>query len=429
MLLPTVLAYPGNMADAQNAARALHEAGVLIGFVTGFVWRPGSSAAACLGLLPQEMRARVHRQLGRRTISQVPPELVHAYPTWELLRTGLALTLRHPVLTDLAWDALSHRFDQLVAERYVPKAKAIQCFEYTALTSFKRAHQAGVRRILHLSSLDSRRFEEIQRAEKSHWPELRSSYDSYFEAKFERRYARRCEEIALADRIIANSSLTARSHIAAGADASKFAVVPLGAPPTIDKAEVRPNAATDPLKVAWAGNFSLGKGAHYLSEAWRRLAGGKSARLDVYGRQSIPGRLITAGQPNITFHGSVPQARLFEAFKTSDVLVFPTLSDGFGMVVAEAMAHGCPVITTDQAGAADLVTKNNGLIVPAADSEALAEALRWCLDNRARLSEMRFAALETARRRQWSDFRQDVRNALDVSPHRTSHHSERRSVS
>ena len=93
--------------------------------------------------------------------------------------------------------------------------------------------------------------------------------------------------------------------------------------------------------------------------------------------------------------------------------MFPTLSDGFGLVVAEAMAHGLPVITTDQAGAADLVTPDNGLIVPAADPRALADALQWCLDNRDRLQAMRFHALETARRRQWPDFRRDLIAALE----------------
>src|SRR5262249_48370951 len=115
----------------------------------------------------------------------------------------------------------------------------------------------------------------------------------------------------------------------------------------------------------------------------------------------------------ITFHGSVARPVLFAAYKAADVLVFPTLSDGFGMVVTEAMAHGLPVITTDQAGAADLISPDNGRIVPAADARALADALQWCLDNRGHPHSLRFYALETARRRQWSDFRRDLIWALD----------------
>ena len=82
------------------------------------------------------------------------------------------------------------------------------------------------------------------------------------------------------------------------------------------------------------------------------------------------------------------------------------------MVVTEALAHALPVITTDQAGAVDLITEANGIVVPAGDPAPLADALRWCLDNRRRLAEMRHHALEAARRRQWSDYRRDLGKAL-----------------
>jgi glycosyltransferase involved in cell wall biosynthesis len=70
------------------------------------------------------------------------------------------------------------------------------------------------------------------------------------------------------------------------------------------------------------------------------------------------------------------------------------------------------VIATDMAGAAELVTPRNGLVVPAADPAALAEALRWCLDNRDALQDMRVEALETARRHQWADYRRDLAATL-----------------
>jgi glycosyltransferase involved in cell wall biosynthesis len=171
----------------------------------------------------------------------------------------------------------------------------------------------------------------------------------------------------------------------------------------------------------WAGTFSLRKGAHYLLEAWHLLNAGRTATLDVYGQLQVPPCLSAAVPDTVNFHGSVPKPMLFEAYRSGDVLVFPTLSDGFGLVVAEAMAHGLPVITTDQAGAADLVSPDNGRIVPAADPRALADALRWCLDNRERLQAMRPHALDTARRRQWPDYRRELIAALDTGLRRAGY--------
>jgi glycosyltransferase involved in cell wall biosynthesis len=160
------------------------------------------------------------------------------------------------------------------------------------------------------------------------------------------------------------------------------------------------------LSVVWAGNFTIGKGAHYFLDAWRALAAVRTIRARVYGGIGLPEWVLKPTLPGLALMGSVPQVDLFSAFERADVLVFPTLADGFGMVVTEAFSRGLPAITTDKAGASDLVKHGqNGLIVPAADAAALIEALQWCLDNRKTLYQMRFHALETARRWQWSDYR------------------------
>ncbi len=410
-----MFAYPGNMADAQNNARAIMEAGCLDAFVTTFVYRGDGWLANALGWIPQSVRERLRRQLARRSIDQIDDHLIHAYPMWELVRTAAGRVTRGPIAADLAWDSLSHHFDRLVARRYVPQTEAIHAYEYTALDAFRKAKSQGVARVLYLPSLDSRRFEEIQRRERQAWPELAGPYDAYFDKKFERRYMRRCEEIGLADVIVTNSALTSQSHIEAGAHPDKFLSVPLAAPPTIDAVRDRHGAVTAPLKVIWAGSFSIRKGAHYILQAWELLNPGRAARLDVYGALTVPERLLAGVGDGITFHGPVARPVLFRAYEAADVLVFPTLSDGFGLVVAEAMAHGLPVITTNQAGAADLVTPANGMVVPAGDARALAEALQWCLDNRERLAGMRHEALATARRRQWADYRREFIAGLEVA--------------
>jgi len=404
----SVFAYPGNMADAQNNARAIMEAGCLDAFVTTFVYRRDGWIAKMIDLLPRGAGDRMRRQLSRRSVDEIDADLVHAYPTWELVRTLAMRMTRGPIAADMAWDRLSHHFDRLVARRYVERTEAIHSYEYTARDGFRRAKSHGVARVLYLPSLDSRRFEEIRRRERCEWPELAGPYDEYFDSKFAERYERRCEEIDLADVIVTNSTLTARSHVDAGARAEKFLAVPLAAPPTIDAVRDRPAGAGESLKVIWAGSFSLRKGAHYILQAWEHLNAGRAAQLDIYGAIAVPERLLARAGSGITFHGSVARPELFRAFEAADVLVFPTLSDGFGMVVTEAMAHGLPVIATTEAGAADLVTPESGLIVPAANAQALADALQWCLDNRLAISAMRHGALAMARQRQWADYRREL---------------------
>lgn len=409
----TVFAYPGNMDHAQQSARALFEAGALDTYVTAFAYHRDGPLAKALARCPGARARRIAGQFERRAIGEVPWPLVRTYPFWELVRSAAVKAGAGPARVDAIWDWMCQDFDARVARRHVSNTSAIMAVEYTALASFVRANTEGVARILLLPSRDSRMSEAIARREREKWPAMAPPRQDYFDARFERRYARRAAEIAAADVIIANSALTARSHIEAGADPRKMRVVPLAAPPPVPGIRYHDDSRHRPLEIVWAGNFSLNKGAPYLLEALRRLHAGASVRLQVFGRVEAGGGLYDAVPDGVIFRGSVPRPVLFDAFETSDVLVFPTLSDGFGMAVLEAMAHGLPVIATDQAGAADVITPENGFVIPAADAGALKDALQWCLDNRGRLHAMRFGALETARRRQWPDYRAGLIAALD----------------
>jgi len=161
-----------------------------------------------------------------------------------------------------------------------------------------------------------------------------------------------------------------------------------------------------------SGQVSLRKGAHLLIEAWRKLKPAQ-AELHFYGGNLLPERFQKEIPAGITFHGSKSRAEVVRAYEESDVLVFPTLCDGFGMVVPEAMTAGCAVITTRNAGAADWIEEGkNGWVVEAASAEALAEGMQKALDADGRLDEMRAKAQETAKRHTWENFRQRFAECL-----------------
>jgi glycosyltransferase involved in cell wall biosynthesis len=402
----TIVSYPGSSVFAQQVARAFLEQKALQAYATTFVFHSDGVLDRALRWVPVSIAGELPRNLGRRSLPIVPSSFVRARPFWEIVRTGASWAGANPAFVDRIWDQMSHDFDRWVGG--VSQAEAVYAYEYTALATFEHARAQGVARVLDLPSLNSRDFEALQHAEKEKFAELRSRHDAYFDNKFDRRQARRDAEIELAEVIVANSTLTKRSHIARGADAAKIVVVPYGAPPAAMSVRM-PFDPHRPLHVVWAGSFSIRKGAHHFLEAWRSLHAGPLARASVCGGMGLPESALRPIPAGVSFRGSIVQAELFATFDCSDILVFPTLSDGFGMVVTEAFAHGLPVITTDQAGAADLVRHGeNGLIVPAGDAAALKDALQWCLDNRRAIYEMRFAALETAKRWQWSDYRRKL---------------------
>ena len=88
------------------------------------------------------------------------------------------------------------------------------------------------------------------------------------------------------------------------------------------------------------------------------------------------------GATPLTFHGAVSQQKLANGFRAGSVLVLPSLEEGFGLVVPQALNCGCPAIVSDCTGAKDLVRhRDNGSIFKTENHEALAAELAWWAAN------------------------------------------------
>jgi phosphatidyl-myo-inositol alpha-mannosyltransferase len=162
--------------------------------------------------------------------------------------------------------------------------------------------------------------------------------------------------------------------------------------------------------VLFVGRLEPRKGLVYLVRAFLRLKPSfPRLRLLVVGRDDgkqqeklmsmVPPRLRT----DVSFVGSVPQEDLPSYFASADVFCAPSLGgESFGIVLAEAMAVGVPVVCSDIGGYRDLVRDDQeGLLVPPRDPEALATALGSLLDNPARRAALAEVARSSAARYAW----------------------------
>lgn len=97
----------------------------------------------------------------------------------------------------------------------------------------------------------------------------------------------------------------------------------------------------------------------------------------------------------ITYHGFVDDVRDF--IVKSAVYVLPSYHEGLPRSVLEAMAIGRPIITTNVPGCRETVADGmNGWLVPKGDSDALAERMRWFIDNRSEINQMGSVSREIA---------------------------------
>jgi glycosyltransferase involved in cell wall biosynthesis len=405
-----VISHPSVAPFVQQAARALHEAGQLDRFITTVRDDPSGvlqRVASGLGRLGGRDLPALFR---RRAVTEVPLDKVETLPWGELLRLAAGAVDRDGRLTDIVWEKTEARFDRQVARRLRRDLTGVYGYEHSSLLTFEAARAMGLKIAYDMPSPEPRFVQQILDKEIGQFPELRTAYHHHTAKREERRIAHRRAEWHLADIVIAASEFTRQSFAEAGLDVGKVQVVSYGAPPVAAREEALGTDSTRaPAIFIWAGTFSIRKGAHYLIDAWRSGDFGRHARLKVFGTVALPEKALNPLPAGIEFCGSIPRPSLMEHYRSSDALIFPTLCDGFGMVATEAWSRGLPVITTDRAGASDLLKdRQNGLLIRAGDAQWIAAAIHWCLDHRSELRAMRESALETAANWQWQDYRRSL---------------------
>ena len=142
------------------------------------------------------------------------------------------------------------------------------------------------------------------------------------------------------------------------------------------------------------------KGADLLFEALNKLWGGSSDKgkpefeLVVFGEEENP---RTGLGFKTHYLGKLNNTELAKVYSAIDVLVVPSRLEAFGQVAAEAQMCGAPVIVFDNSGLTDVVSDRvTGCVVPAFDTQALADAIAWVLADRERQDRLRKAARERA---------------------------------
>jgi glycogen synthase len=212
--------------------------------------------------------------------------------------------------------------------------------------------------------------------------------------------------------ILVVSRAVMRYYVQRGFSERSFTVLPQGVPDSmILKAVDLPNRSPveDRLRLLFVGRLVPNKGTHVAIEAVQHLIreavyGG--TRLDIIGTgpEEYVDRLYamtTASglQKNVNFVGFLEHEQVLARFGEYDAVLIPSLwEEPLSGTIAEAMARGLPVITTDRGGAREVIADGeNGLVVPAGDPAALAEAIRTLARDPHLCGKIRLAALNTVR--------------------------------
>jgi glycosyltransferase involved in cell wall biosynthesis len=290
---------------------------------------------------------------------------------------------------------------------------ALFAYSYYASEAFKATGDVPRHRFLFQLHPHPEAVRDLLREEIERTPQARASLCAEAElALSDREFDELASEPHLANGWVVASRFTARTLTERGIPPAQVHVVPYG----VDSTSFAPRAAAPrvegPFTVLFVGSLSQRKGLADLLAA-AGLLRAKTIRVLLCGRGMVDRRLISEyPEVNVEVKVGLSHADLVRQMHGADVLVMPSLAEGFGHVILEAMACGLPVIATPHTCAPDVIEPGkHGFIVPIRNAWAIAERLSWGVDNRAALAAMGEAATARARQFTWERFRAGVRDA------------------
>lgn len=222
-------------------------------------------------------------------------------------------------------------------------------------------------------------------------------------------------EYQLCDQILVLSSFALESFVEYGVPRQKLSLFPLGVETTkfrpareVLDARIRRITSGEPLRVTFTGTLNYRKGLYDIEKVVRALDPAKF-QFEIIGSIPPEGKRVAAGLPsNVMFVPRQPQAELPAWYARGDLFFFPTLEDGFAVVLAQAYANALPIVTTANCAGPDMIRHGeSGWVLPIRRPDLFIEQLRWCDANRDQVARMVERLYDSYTPRDWNDVAAD----------------------
>jgi glycosyltransferase involved in cell wall biosynthesis len=312
-------------------------------------------------------------------------------------------------------DKVYQKHDQWVANNLVKAKRAgivgVYAYEDGALSTFTKAKKIGLKCIYDLPIGYYKSARLLMQQEFECNPEWSSTLTGFNDSQT--KLNNKDKELALADVIFVASSFTKKTLEEYSGILKEIKVIPYGFPEVNKKKEYHP-LENRKLKILFVGGLSQRKGISYLFEAVEGLQ--NKVELTIVGHKAVPN--CEALNKALEQHHWIPSLshdQVLACMRDHDVFVFPSLFEGFGLVITEAMSQGVPVITTERTAGPDLIENDvDGWIIPAGTSIALKNVLNNILEKPELLKKFGLAAQTKAAARPWSVYGQEMADALNL---------------
>lgn len=407
-----VVAHPAQQHSMHTAA-AVAAAGYRLRYVTPVYDRPSSLTGRIKHFLPDNTEARA----ATRKLDDLDDTAVLQIYEPVALVLLLLQRLKSSRVPYLLWFRLLAFLFNKKLTRIVQRENAVAVIGYDTFSAeafhqLKRA-SPNIRRILDMSApaapaVDKILADYVEEHRGSTASDILAAERKSIWYRRNLRYTQR--EIALADAYLSASRFTQSTLEASGIPSERIHLCRYGIQGETDHAHVSKHHE-GPLRVAFVGRLTPRKGIATFLQLADQLTGPDFEFLAIGAYHTQVAEMTRNTSVRLT--GNLLRKEVYRELSSTDVLVFPSLADGFGLSVLEGMHSGTVPIVSGNAGISDLINDGvNGFIVMPEDIALMKTHLNTLCRNRLLLSQMQAAARTTAAETTWDGYQLQLKDAL-----------------
>jgi glycosyltransferase involved in cell wall biosynthesis len=401
-----ILSHPTANANVRALAMGLADADMLSAFFT------------CIATFPNDILDSLSKfgplsELRRRRFDPKLEQFTQTWPWAELgrhisMKMRLGKLIRHEqglFSIDAVFTNLDKRIAYKLKDLMQQGATAVYAYEDAALETFKKAKKLGVFCNYELPIAHWRSIHRILTEENLFRPDWATTMTGLTDST--NKLLKKDQELLSSDRIFVASSYTAKTLEDFPGQLPPIKIIPYGFPAVTDIRNYE-QIKGRPLRILFVGGLSQRKGIATLLDAVDGL--GKEIELTIVGRKIAEDcEPLNIALKKHIWIDTLAHAEVLSLMRKSDILVLPTLVEGFGLVITEAMSQGTPVITTERGAGPDFIEHGrNGWIVNAGSVEALRTTIEYILNHPHSVEMNGKNAIESAKKRPWSEYAKDI---------------------
>lgn len=398
--------HPGTQHSWQTAL-AFQEAGRLAWYATSVFYDAERWPYRVERYLPRRLAALAGREFRRRWTPALDVGLVRQFGLHEWLETAARRFKLHRLahVANVRGNRALARHVIALMER--EPVDAVIGYGNASVEVFRWAKSRGLTCILDQPTIHPRAQNAITAAEQALHPEFFLERSQPFDDAW---IDQQDEELALADKVLVGSRFCAETLLANGCAADKIEVVNYGYDGTLFPGERPVRRGEGPVRFLYVGRIDARKGAAHLLKAFAAVPPDR-ASLTMVGKLDIPATAFAPFAQRVTLAGQLPRAEVVKHFLDAECFVFPSLFEGGGIVLYEALAAGLGIIQTPAAAVA-VEDGRNGLILDRICEESLMRAIEFAAESRGRLREWQSESWRMRQKHGWDVYREHLRKLI-----------------